>query len=70
MEQQTTDKFRCVNPVCGCEVLISRSGGDGGIDPPRPPVCSCGQPMKPGWARPVWIPSLRRGQRLGTYRRD
>jgi hypothetical protein len=55
------EKFRCANPLCGCEVVVSRSGADAGIKGHQALVCSCGQPMKKGWSRPIWIPSLRRG---------
>lgn len=58
------DKYRCTNPMCGCEVLVARIGSAVPIRLPHPPSCTCGHPMKEGWARPTWIPSLRRGMRL------
>lgn len=63
MDLRPGDHFRCTNPMCGCEVVVARKG------PPNDNqafVCGCGSPMKEGWSRPVWIPSLRRGYRLGA----
>jgi hypothetical protein len=67
MEQRPGDRYRCTNPMCGCEVVISRSGGDIRIERSQGIVCSCGRPMKQGWSRPIWIPSLRRGSPFGTH---
>lgn len=65
MDSRLGEHYRCTNPACGCEVVIISGNvprGAGGQEF----VCGCGFPMKQGWSRPVWIPSLRRGYRLGA----
>ncbi len=42
MRMKSEDRWHCTNPLCGCEVLVERSGSEDG----KNPRCSCGAAMK------------------------
>jgi hypothetical protein len=49
MRMKSEDRWHCTNPVCGCEVLVERTGSEGG----KNPRCSCGAAMKKRYVSPA-----------------
>lgn len=49
MLMKTTDRWHCLNPECGCDVLVER----GAEVPGGNPRCSCGAPMKKKYVSPI-----------------
>lgn len=49
MEIQKGERWRCQNPVCGSEILVTISSRARGGSNPR---CSCGEIMKKPYAQP------------------
>ena len=62
MVMKTADRWHCINPKCGCEVLVE-SGGEVHGGNPR---CSCGAPMKKKYVSPAlsYLEFLRVDQRV------
>ena len=43
------DRWHCINPSCGCEVLVARGAAEAG----KLPRCVCGAAMKKRYVSPV-----------------
>jgi hypothetical protein len=44
------ERWHCINPACGCAVLVESDGGIEGQNP----RCACGGVMKKGYSPPVF----------------
>jgi len=49
MRMKSEDRWHCINPACGCEVLVASGGSEDG----KNPRCSCGAAMKKRYVSPV-----------------
>ena len=49
MRMKSEDRWHCINPACGCEVLVASGGSEDGNNP----RCSCGAAMKKRYVSPV-----------------
>jgi len=49
MRMKSEDRWHCINPACGCEVLVASGGSEDG----KNPQCSCGAAMKKRYVSPV-----------------
>jgi hypothetical protein len=49
MLMKRADRWHCINPKCGCEVLVESSGEVQGGNP----RCTCGASMKKKYVSPV-----------------
>jgi len=50
MVMKSGERWLCVNPACGCAVLVESNGGIEGQNP----RCACGSSMKKGYSPPVF----------------
>lgn len=49
MVMKSGERWHCVNPACGCAVLVESNGEVDGQNP----RCACGSVMKKGYSPPV-----------------
>lgn len=50
MVMKSGERWHCINPGCGCAVLVEASGEVEGQNP----RCACGSIMKKGYSPPVF----------------
>ena len=50
MVMKSGERWHCINPACGCIVLVESSGEIEG----QSPRCACGTIMKKGYSPPVF----------------
>jgi hypothetical protein len=50
MVMKSGERWHCVNPACGCVVLVESNGQIEGQNP----RCACGSMMKKGYRSPVF----------------
>ena len=49
MRMKLEDRWHCINPACGCEVLVASGGSENG----KNPRCACGAAMKKRYVSPA-----------------
>ena len=66
MVMKARERWHCVNPACGCQVVVEISGEVEGQNP----RCACGRIMKKKYTSPVftYLDFLRAGEFLATPR--
>jgi hypothetical protein len=50
MVMKSGERWHCINPACGCTVLVESNGEIEGQNP----RCACGSFMKKGYSPPVF----------------
>lgn len=50
MVMKAEERWHCMNPACGCQVLVEEKSPQDGAEA----VCSCGSPMKKEYKPPVF----------------
>ena len=50
MVMKSGERWHCVNPACGCAVVVQNNGGIEGQNP----RCACGGIMKKNYSPPVF----------------
>jgi NAD-dependent SIR2 family protein deacetylase len=59
MSTESGEKFRCTTCHAQIEIELAPPSTTG-ASKAAPLLCPCGGVLKPGWAKPTWIPTLHR----------
>lgn len=51
MFMKTGERWHCINPGCGCEIIVQSSGKIEGTNP----ICACGAKLKKKYAPPAFM---------------
>jgi len=54
MVMKSGERWHCINPACGCAVLVESNGEIEGQNP----RCACGSVMKKATPRPSFVTSI------------